>query len=251
MARGMLWCCIGRRWLRLTMGVSRSFRLGCLKTCVDLQLQHSRWSLSCSKHANARQQLSGLLNSTADGHSSLSGQDLVADKVAELIIMGGAYPSGREWNFFGGNVSLARHVVDAWGRLTPVTYVGDELGRLVISGDRLMAEGPEGDPVKAAYEWYSYGRGERPSWDALAVLWALGDDEMLEFGNEGGYNQVAADGSNAWVWDGSEKGQHWLKMRDGVDGAAVGERLEELYLKGAWDAIRDSSSSDDDGRKEL
>lgn len=36
--------------------------------------------------------LAALLNTTSDEHSSLSGKDLVATKVKELVIMGGQYP---------------------------------------------------------------------------------------------------------------------------------------------------------------
>ena len=36
--------------------------------------------------------LAALLNSTADAYSSLSGRDLVKQKVKELVIVGGMYP---------------------------------------------------------------------------------------------------------------------------------------------------------------
>lgn len=45
-------------------------------------------------------QLSALLNSTADTYSNSSGRNLVSNKVSELIIMGGGYPSGYEYNFW-------------------------------------------------------------------------------------------------------------------------------------------------------
>ena len=68
--------------------------------------------------------------------------------------MGGSYPCGREYNFFGYNSTAAAHVVNKWPGA--VTFSGDELGRNVWSGARLMVEGPVGDPVRAAYEWYKY-----------------------------------------------------------------------------------------------
>jgi hypothetical protein len=48
--------------------------------------------------------LKDLLDSTADAESSLSGTELVAKKVKELVVMGGGYPksNGPEWNFYVG-----------------------------------------------------------------------------------------------------------------------------------------------------
>lgn len=66
--------------------------------------------------------------------------------------MGGEYPSGHEFNFFGHNITAAADVVNTWpGR---VTFIGFELGRDVYSGGQLMVDGPESDPVNAAYRWY-------------------------------------------------------------------------------------------------
>ena len=43
--------------------------------------------------------VSALLESGPDENSSANGSDLVASKVKELSVMGGRYPSGREYNF--------------------------------------------------------------------------------------------------------------------------------------------------------
>ncbi|KAF2966990.1 hypothetical protein GQX73_g6564 [Xylaria multiplex] len=89
--------------------------------------------------------LSGLLNSTADDISPLNGQDLIASKVAELVVMGGEYPSGREWNFWGDNPFTTAHVVNNWkGK---VVFSGYEMGKTVFSGGELMSHGPPNDPA--------------------------------------------------------------------------------------------------------
>jgi hypothetical protein len=76
----------------------------------------------------------------------------VATKVSELVIMGGEYPLGHEYNFAGYNATATAEVVSTWpGR---VTFSGFEMGREVYSGARLMVEGPPNDPVNAAYRWY-------------------------------------------------------------------------------------------------
>ncbi|TEA21536.1 Inosine-uridine preferring nucleoside hydrolase [Colletotrichum sidae] len=90
--------------------------------------------------------LSGLLNSTADAQSTLTGPELVEAKVKELVVMGGDYPDGYEFNFWGDNPYEAAHVINNWEG--PVVYAGSSLGGSVHSGGPLMADGPKTDPVR-------------------------------------------------------------------------------------------------------
>jgi hypothetical protein len=150
--------------------------------------------------------------------------------------MGGTYPSGHEFNFFGDNPSATAHVIDAWpsSPTSPMTFSGFELGAQIMSGAQLTTDGPDNDPVKAAYKWYTGYNVSRESWDPVTMLYALyGLGETLEFAGEAGRNRVWPNGSNEWVEDGRESGQRWLRLREGVDGKSVGKRLDELYLKGA------------------
>ncbi|KAI0006448.1 inosine/uridine-preferring nucleoside hydrolase [Xylariaceae sp. FL0662B] len=174
--------------------------------------------------------LSGLLNSTPDTYSSLSGPGLIAAKVAELVVMGGGYPSGHEYNFFGGDPQLAAHVVHNWpGR---VVFSGAELGGAVASGSGLMFAGPADDPVRRAYLWYTYG-APRASWDPLTVLYAVGGlGTLFEYANECGYNHLRADGSNEWVYDAAVTNQRWLRLA--VSNDTAGAELDRLFLVGAW-----------------
>jgi hypothetical protein len=196
-------------------------------------------------------QLSGLLNSTADQYSNLSGTELISSKVSELVIMGGEYPSGYEYNFWGDNASLAAHVVNNWeGR---VVFSGTELGGDVRSGGRFMSEGPPGDPVRAAYVWYTYNNS-RFSWDPLTVLYAIhGLGELFEYGNQAGHNHVLSNGSNIWVWDETIRDHHWLKLK--VDNTTAGAELDRLMLEGAWSTVTRQQSwhdgSEDQVHKEL
>ncbi|KAH7304670.1 Inosine/uridine-preferring nucleoside hydrolase domain-containing protein [Stachybotrys elegans] len=180
--------------------------------------------------------LSGLLNSTADEFSSLSGPQLIAAKVKELVIMGGEYPAGREYNFFGDNPLYTAHVVNNWqGKMT---FSGAELGGNVFSGAGLMKDGPDADPAKKGYLWYTYGEA-RESWDPLTLVYAvLGLDDWFEYAGQGGRNHVFPNGSNEWVWDEQDtRGeQRWLKLKPSYETA--GMWLDELYLKGAREAVR-------------
>ncbi|KAK2732556.1 inosine uridine-preferring nucleoside hydrolase [Colletotrichum kahawae] len=176
--------------------------------------------------------LSGLLNSTADKYSNLTGPQLVASKVEQLVVMGGGYPSGREFNFFGDNPLATAHVVNNWkGR---VVFCGTEVGSVVLSGAKLLADGPATDPVRQAYVYYNFYR-PRESWDPLTVLYAIqGLGDSFEYGNEFGYNHVFANGSNEWVDDESVTDQFWLKLK--VDNVTAADALDKLYLEGALSA---------------
>jgi hypothetical protein len=176
--------------------------------------------------------LSGLLNSTADTYSDLDGYELVRAKVAELVVMGGGYPSGYEFNFWGDNPLTTAHVVNTWPASVSVTFLGTEVGVEVKTGARLTVEGPENDPVKAAYGWYVGYNTTRESWDPLTVAYACaGLGTWFEFGNEHGYNFVWPNGSNVWINDTARSNQHYLRLK--MDNGTVAQELDQLYLKGA------------------
>lgn len=181
--------------------------------------------------------LSGLLNSSGDSYSELAGPELVGRKVAELVVMGGGYPSGHEFNFFGYDPSATAHVINSWKG--PLVFSGSELGGNVSSGGRLMAEGPVGDPARAAYLYYTYNTS-RFSWDPLTMLYAIGGlGQLFEFGNDGGYNFVYANGSNAWVADESTTDQHWLKLK--VDNATAAASLDQMMVEASWSVATNQS----------
>ena len=144
--------------------------------------------------------------------------------------MGGEYPSGREFNFWADNPARAAHVVNNWeGR---ITYSGAELGGRVYSGAALTVEGPENDPVRAAYRWYVGYNASRQSWDPLTVLYACqGLGGLFEYANDFGYNHVFPNGSNTWVEDPEKTSQHWLRLK--VDNVTAGYELDQMFLKGA------------------
>ena len=179
--------------------------------------------------SNAAIKLSGLLNSTNDSYSDLNGRELVNRKVSELVVMGGGYPSGYSFNFWGSNSSLTAHVINTWeGR---IVFVGDDVGEYVKSGGRLISEGPTTDPVRMAYIYYSY-YAPRSSWDPLTIMYAVnGLNNLFEFGNDYGYNYIGADGTNRWIWDPKIRNQFFLRLKVSNETAAV--ELDRLFLKGA------------------
>ena len=186
--------------------------------------------------------LADLLHSQPDTHSPLPGPDLISSKVRELVVMGGQYPSGWEYNFGGADPSSAAYVLEHWPRDVPVTFSGLELGADIWSGHTMRATAPYDSPVRAAYEWYM-GRCNtvQRSWDPVTVLYGvlgmhgfgrLDVEALFEFASAGGHNRVnATDGSNAWVDDPTVRNQHWLKLAAGVSNETVARLLNGLYAQ--------------------
>lgn len=186
--------------------------------------------------------LAALLDSPADAISPLNGTELVVAKVAELVVMGGEYPSGWEYNL-GTNATASQRVVNGWPRSVAVTYSGSSLGGNIYSAARLAREAPADSPVLAAYQFY-VGRCAtiRMSWDPVTTLYAiLGLDAgarathgahgrpLFAYANTIGYNTVDADGNNAWVNDTSVTNQHWLQLADGVSNTTVAAVLDRYF----------------------
>lgn len=201
--------------------------------------------------------LSLLLDSSPDSFSPLTGRQLISQKVAELVVMGGRYPEGKSWNFFGSDPDSAHHnggqglglglkgtanVINNWptpqrdGWKGKVVYVGDEVGRNVLTGGELVKKmGPKGDPVGRAYGYYAYGEA-RPSWDPVAVLYAIGGlgEQLFKYDERYGYGRNwvdERDGSNKWVWDEETKNQFVLALK--ADNETVAKEIDRLFLEGA------------------
>jgi hypothetical protein len=184
--------------------------------------------------------LADLLRSDPDNYSSLRGPDLVNAKVSKLVIMGGYYPLGWEFNFGGSDPQSTAYVLKNWPKSIPITYSGGELGGDIFSGQTLATHSPPDSAVLAAYQWY-VGRCStvRESWDPITVLYGiLGLDGFAKLGvkapfayaNDFGYNSItSSNASNAWVNDSSVTNQHWLRLADGVTNSSVAWLLDHFY----------------------
>lgn len=169
------------------------------------------------------------MNSTADGYSEHTGVELLRRKVSKLVIMGGGYPSGYEFNFWGSNPQFTAHVIHNYpGRMV---FVGIDVGDDVKTGGPLMACGPKTDPIRMAYVYYGYYT-LRPSWDPLTILYAangLGDLFTVE--DDHGYNHIEANGSNRWIHDTNPRNQSYLRLKVANEIAAA--ELDRLLLETA------------------
>lgn len=142
--------------------------------------------------------LHDLLLSGPDLHSPLSGVELVRQKVAHVVMMGGDYPSGREHNFFArGSDAVTASVLRDWP--TPILFSGYTLGLAVKTGPGL-ATLPDNHPVRRAYALHGSDplKNGRPSWDQTAVLAAVRGPAPFWSLGPAGFNHADATGNNRW-----------------------------------------------------
>ncbi|WP_020618722.1 nucleoside hydrolase [Paenibacillus daejeonensis] len=148
--------------------------------------------------------------------------ELVARKVKTLVVMGGSFPAGREWNFEMDPAS-ARQVAAGWP--TPILFAGYEVGCAILTGKRLLTDAPADHPVRQSYEAFGVGVAGRPSWDLIAVLLAVrGVPEEWRLSDPGTI-EIAPDGTNRWLPGG---GQH--RYITAVDAPEAMEQLLEYWL---------------------
>lgn len=176
--------------------------------------------------------LDELLASQPDQFSPLAGPDLIRAKVNELVVMGGKYPQGREYNFFfGGTHTAAKRVVDGWPAEIPLAFSGYEVGEAIISGKTYKQTLPDGPLRLALLKQYSALDKGRFSWDETAVLYAvrgLAYQGVTYWKLHTGHNVVdAKDGSNKWS-DTPDRNQAYLLLAQPP--ARIAQALEELVL---------------------
>jgi inosine-uridine nucleoside N-ribohydrolase len=170
--------------------------------------------------------LARLLESGPDKHSKRTGQDLVARKVARLVIMGGRYPEGKEWNFEQAPAAAAK-VMAEWP--SPILASGFEIGARVHTGKRLEAETPETNPVRKAFALYAGAGKGRESWDETALYAAVRSPETLwDVKSGGGITINTATSVNGWT--ATSNGKHaFLVERQPV--AEVEKAIEDLMVQ--------------------
>ena len=158
-------------------------------------------------------------------------RDLVARKVKELVILGGAYPSGKDKNFpsslgGGGLPNATAGVVDGWP--TPMTFMGPEAGLGVATGS-CLEETPLENPVRKAAE-LTLGNPGKPfeSLDPLPLLYAARGLKPYFTAVTTGSNQVNADGSNTWL-ETPDKAQAYLVRSMAASGLA--SELDKLICQ--------------------
>jgi len=185
--------------------------------------------------------LKDLIYSKPDKFSNLNGRDLVCAKVKELVVMGGKYPEGREYNFyFGGVGAAAKDVAENWPDEVPIMFSGYEIGERIISGKNYKKQLPHCPlllALKNAYDAISRGR---ESWDETAVIYGIRGlsykgKEYWKTQSKGSVLIDCLDGSNKWL-PSPDKNQSYLIESMNPD--SLGSFMENLILKSINNAIR-------------
>jgi hypothetical protein len=112
-----------------------------------------------------------LLKSGGDAYSSLNGIDLVKKKAKNWVAMAGTPTSPSfDWNFIHNNMyKYMQYVFSNW----PLDLYVSPSGNTVSTGQALQ-KAPTNSPVRKAYElWENTINTGRPSWDDIAVLYAV------------------------------------------------------------------------------
>lgn len=144
--------------------------------------------------------LASLLQSLPDEYSSLSGKELIKQKVKQLVCMAGRFPAGSEFNV-NRDAAASQQVFNNWE--TPVILSGFEIGNKVRTGLPLINNGaiknsPVKDVFKISIPLDKQDSLGRMSWDETAVLVAIKGYKPW-YNLENGKMIVANDGSNTWV----------------------------------------------------
>ncbi|MCD6392999.1 MAG: nucleoside hydrolase [Planctomycetes bacterium] len=172
--------------------------------------------------------MADLLNSEPDRYSRLTGSQLVEAKVKELVSMGGRWPNSPkeegEYNFTMDGAAAHKVISDWPGK---IMFTG--LGKDVMTGGRLVAQGSKDNPVPAFYRNFfnGYKVSERSSWDLIAVLYAVrGLSDYFTAVSEGKC-VGQKDGKNQWIPDATSNHAYLVYKMPPTELAAV---IEDLLL---------------------
>ena len=116
--------------------------------------------------------LKNLLQSKADMFSPLSGEQLVKQKVKQLVSMAGKFPAGSEFNINRDFLS-AKYVYENFP--APVLFSGFEIGEKIKCGIPLIqndsiVQSPVKDVFRISIPLAKEDSAGRKSWDETAVL---------------------------------------------------------------------------------
>lgn len=154
--------------------------------------------------------LEDLLNSTADQHSPLGGEELIRAKVKRTVIMGGHFPrSAKPETNLRLDPAASVCVTHRWP--TEIIWQGYEVGAALHCGKSLQACGAN-NPVRRAFQLRPYlGASSldhgKPAHDQAAVLLAVqGVVESLWKLSPAGRVVIDSDGHSEWKPD--RQGRH-------------------------------------------
>ncbi|MBQ8885648.1 MAG: nucleoside hydrolase [Clostridia bacterium] len=156
-----------------------------------------------------------LLKSPADEYGE-DGVSLVERKVKETVIMGGMFGSRKivfEGKEYLAEYNIATSVSDSKGAIgtfpCEVVFADFYLGIDVLTLGGLIGR-DEKDPVGYAYDIFSHG--DRPSWDILALMYAVEGENGLFVRSRHGRVRVGDTGTTVMEYDESGKHRYLLPL---------------------------------------
>jgi hypothetical protein len=148
-----------------------------------------------------------LVQSRPDEYSPLTGAELIARKVAQVVWMDGTYNFGcaqhATRNWLGPDVGCrgsAKQAVEGWP--PSVHQLFTNVGGGILHGAALATCAPPSNPCRRAFADWGAARTGRMSWDPVAVLIAARGATALGLQEQtGGYNTVEVSGVERWMPD--------------------------------------------------
>ena len=171
-----------------------------------------------------------LLDTPADKHSPLTGKELVAAKVKNLVMMAGCFDGTNpsEYNVWK-DIPAAQKVVNEWP--TPVVFAPFELGVQVC----YPAASIENDftwtrhhPVVEAYKAYLPMPYDRPCWDPAALVYAVEGDKWFGVSAPGVIS--ISDGGTS-TFSESETGRHTYLTVTPEQASALTEHIVNIVKR--------------------
>ncbi|UOE50789.1 nucleoside hydrolase [Mucilaginibacter sp. SMC90] len=173
--------------------------------------------------------LADLLRSGADKYSSLTGEQLVKQKVKKLVSMAtGIGTDGKTFSEYNVNVDAAsaQEVFKNWP--TPITLSGFEIGEKILTGIRLVNNYPiQNSPIKDAFQVAlekDKNTVGRNSWDETAVLTAIRGAKPY-FTYRKLDMEIKDDGTNVII-----PGERFLYLQLAMEPAAIAKDIEQLMM---------------------
>ncbi|MGN6354500.1 MAG: nucleoside hydrolase [Parafilimonas sp.] len=173
--------------------------------------------------------LKNLLQSKADMFSPLNGEQLVQQKVKQLVSMAGKFPSGSEFNI-NRDFIAAKYVFDHFP--APVLFSGFEIGEKIKCGIPLIQndsiiQSPVKDVFRISIPQAKEDSAGRKSWDETAVLVGVKGYKDWYTVKQGRIIISDKDGSNTWVDDKTSKQYHLVEK---AEPAVVQELIDKLIM---------------------
>lgn len=168
--------------------------------------------------------IAALILSEPDGVSELSGEELIRNKCSRLVIMGGGFaPDADGKNIPEWNIKWDISAADTVLSRTPVQTVllPFETGARVLSGKRLMERFSDENPITHAFYTFLGKAAQRPSWDPLTALYALGAAGDILSESERG--EVRVDSVGATYFEVREGGLHSVLRLKSLPGEDIRE----------------------------